>query len=248
MRKTTLKIAAIISLVVAAKGIARSEAAPAPSAKADAGTAHGFLISIQHKPIGRMSYYLSPIGAKFVSPLVNMIVTPKEEGVILYANNKYAVYKDPRAVTRIMLGYAKVSKDSHSYKPWKKLERTKLKGMPCDHYVREMVDPPKNEREHKTSTFSEHVWLVPMGDFKIPHASKMFTPIVHAFEMELPAEGIPLQHASTWTVYEYGKVKHADNVKSETCLVCEHVDVSKKDFMVPSSFKRVHSDTELMYG
>lgn len=209
---------------------------------------NGYSMTMMRRPFGKMTYYFSPLGAKAISPIVNMIVHP-DNSITIYANNKYRQYKAAQAINQIMFGYRHSDQEwDAKFKPWQMKEQVTIKGITAVHFSQEMINPPAQPSQNKTSTFTRNMYIAPLSNFKFKGAATMATPIVKEFNPHLPMEGIPIKETTDWEIYKNKKLVKSDVQVSLEPLEWGRITMTAADLKLPPNYTKATSDVELMYG
>jgi len=251
----TLTVAAVICCGLSAS--AGSGAAPKGSAKkantqnnaaepAANTKLNGWEISLKENPMGRMTWYVSPNGAKMISPILSMVVNSPTGKVYLFSaeTRRYAEYVDAGVIRKVIRNYDAPSQDRNKYSVWVKNGEEPYQGLHTITFTRKLLNPPVDRTRHLTSTYDEKMSVAPLPDVKA--MTRFIAPIATIFASELPMPGIVVKRVTDWKVYKNGQFEKSEMQTELEMLSCKRVSLTASDFKVPADYEKRPSETDVL--
>ncbi|HEY9774201.1 MAG TPA: hypothetical protein V6C81_10380 [Planktothrix sp.] len=207
----------------------------------------GMIIELQNDPIGRMTWYLSPKGAKTISPIAAMIATPQVGHLIAYNpdTKKYFLTADIKAMRHAMENFATVvNRKKYHWTKWQLVGQETISGIKCKHLRRTLASPPEDKGKGLTSSFIDDAWVSTLDDRK--SYQQYLNPLTSIFSSDMPYASVAMKRISVWNVYQGGKLVKTDPKDEVRVLSVKKVKFTPDEFAVPKGCKQVSTLAEVM--
>jgi hypothetical protein len=207
----------------------------------------GIQIEIKNDPLGRLTWYISPRGAKIISPIAAMIAAPPSGHLIVFNPETKKYYESPNVqpVKHAMVNYqTAINQKKFHWSPWKKLDEETLSGMKCQHYKRVLLSPPVDKNRGLTSSFVDEAWVSDIDERK--GVKTYLMPLAQIFSWDMPFDSINLKRISIWDVYQNGKLQKSDPKQEVTLISVKKRKFTADDFQLPQGYKSCHQLSDVM--